>query len=281
VAAFRKGLSEVGYVEGHNVAIEYRWANNEIDRLPDMADDLVRRRVAVIATRGNGAAIAAKATTSTIPVVFSIGGDPVKLGLVASLNRPGGNMTGVSFLATGTVAKMLEMLHETVSATTVIGALVNPGNPQAAADTREAEEAARILGLQLHVLNASNERAIDSAFAALIQRRAGALLIEGDPLFQARMKQLVALTVRHGIPAIYQGREFPDTGGLMSYGASLEDAAHLAGIYTGRILKGEKPADLPVQQSTKVDLVINLKTARALGVTVPLPLLARADEVIE
>jgi putative tryptophan/tyrosine transport system substrate-binding protein len=281
VTAFRKGLSETGYVEGRNVTIEYRWANNDPHQLPDLAADLISRRVAVIATPGNSAAVAAKATGTTIPIVFSVGGDPVKLGLVASLNRPGGNLTGVSFLATDTAAKMLEVLHELVPEAGVIGALVNSGNPQAEVDSAEVKNAARILGLKLHVLSANSQQDIETTFGVLDQQRAGALLIEGDPLFSTRMKQLVVLTARHMIPAIFQGRDFPDAGGLISYGANRADAYRLAGVYTGRVLNGEKPADLPVEQSTKVELVINLATARALGLVVPPSLLARADEVIE
>jgi putative ABC transport system substrate-binding protein len=274
-------LSEAGYVEGQNVTIEYRWAEGQADRLPALAADLVRRRVAVIATLANVATVAAKAATTTVPIVFTIGGDPVTMGLVDSLNRPGGNITGVSFLSSAVMAKMLEVLHEVAPNTAVIAALVNPANPQAEADTGEAQEAARFLGLQVHVLNARNESDIDTAFATLVQRHAGALLIEGDGLFVTRMKQLVVLTARHATPAIYQGRDFPDAGGLMSYGASRANALRVAGVYAGRILKGEKPADLPVQQSTKVELIINLTTAKALGITVPISLLGRADEVIE
>jgi ABC-type uncharacterized transport system substrate-binding protein len=281
LTAFRRGLSEAGYVEGQNVTIEYRWAEGQADRLPAMAADLVRRRVAVIATLANVAAVAAKAATTTIPIVFGIGGDPVKLGLVASLNQPGVNITGASFLSSAVMAKMLEILHDVVPNTAVIAVLVNPTNPQAEADTRDALEAARVLGLQVHVLNAGNESDIDSAFVTLVQRRAGALLIEGDGLFAIRMKQLVVLTARHAIPAIYQGRDFPDAGGLLSYGASRADALRIAGEYTGRILKGEKPADLPVQQSTKVELILNLATAKALGLEMPTSILLRANEVIE
>jgi putative tryptophan/tyrosine transport system substrate-binding protein len=281
LTAFRKGLTETGYVEGQNVAIEYRWAEGEADRLPALAADLVHRRVAVIATLANIAAVAAKAATATIPIVFTIGGDPVKIGLVASFNRPGGNITGVSFLSSAVMAKMLEVLHRMVPNIAVIAALVNPDNPQSGADTKDAQEAARLLGLELRVLNARTSSDTDEAFAILMQRPVGALLIEGDPLFVSQMKQLVMFTVRHALPAIYQGRDFPDTGGLMSYGASRTDALRLAGIYTGRILKGENPSDLPVQQSTKVELIINLKTAKTLGVTMPPTLLASADEVIE
>jgi putative tryptophan/tyrosine transport system substrate-binding protein len=281
VTAFRQGLSEAGYVEGQNVTIEYRWAEGQAERLPVLATDLVRRRVAVIATLTNVATVAAKAATTAIPIVFTIGGDPVKMGLVASLNRPGGNITGVSFLSTGTAAKRLERLHEVAPNATVVAALINPSNPQAEADTKEAQEAADVLGLQLQALNSSTQGDIDMAFATLVQRHAGALVIEGDPLFAIRLKQLVVLTARHAIPAIFPGREFPDAGGLMSYGASRTDALRVAGLYSGRILKGEKPADLPVQQSIKVELVINLKTAKALGLTVSREMQLIADDVVE
>jgi putative tryptophan/tyrosine transport system substrate-binding protein len=281
LAEFRKGLSEIGYVEGQNVMIVYRSAEGQADRLPALADDMVQRRVAVIVTVANNAAVAAKATTTTIPIVFTVGGDPIKMGLVDSLNRPGGNITGVSFLSSDIIAKMLEALHELMPKAARIAALVNPTNQNAAADTKEAEAAARTLGLELQVLNASNGREIDDAFALLVERRAAALLIEGDPFFIGRMKQLVVLTARHAIPAIYQGRDFPDAGGLISYGANRSDALRLAGGYTGRILKGERPVDLPVQLATKLELVVNLNTAKALGLEVPATLLARADEVIE
>jgi len=281
LAEFRRSLSEIGYVEGQNVMIEYRSAEGQADRLPALAADLVRRRVAVIATMANNAAVAAKATTSTIPIVFTVGGDPIKMGLVDSLNRPGGNITGVSFLSSDIVAKMLEALHELMPKAARIAVLVNPTNQNAAADTKEAEAAARTLGLELQVLNASNAGEIDDAFALLVERRAAALLIEGDPFFAGRMKQLVVLTARHAIPAIYQGRDFPDAGGLISYGANRADALRVAGDYTGRILKGAKPADLPVQLATKLELVVNLYTAKALRLDVPPTLLVRANEVIE
>jgi putative ABC transport system substrate-binding protein len=281
LAEFRKGLSEIGYVEGQNVMIVYRSAEGQADRLPALAADMVRRRVAVIVTVANNAAVAAKATTTTIPIVFTVGGDPIKMGLVDSLNRPGGNITGVSFLSSDIIAKMLEALHELMPKAARIAALVNPTNQNAAADTKEAEAAARTLGLELQVLNASNGREIDDAFALLVERRAAALLIEGDPFFIGRMKQLVVLTARHAIPAIYQGRDFPDAGGLISYGANRSDALRLAGGYTGRILKGERPVDLPVQLATKLELVVNLNTAKVLGLEIPPTLLARADEVIE
>jgi putative ABC transport system substrate-binding protein len=281
LAEFRKGLSEIGYVEGQNVMIVYRSAEGQADRLPALAADMVQRRVAVIVTVANNAAVAAKATTTTIPIVFTVGGDPIKMGLVDSLNRPGGNITGVSFLSSDIIAKMLEALHELMPKAARIAALVNPTNQNAAADTKEAEAAARTLGLELQVLNASNGREIDDAFALLVERRAAALLIEGDPFFIGRMKQLVVLTARHAIPAIYQGRDFPDAGGLISYGANRSDALRLAGGYTGRILKGERPVDLPVQLATKLELVVNLNTAKVLGLEIPPTLLARADEVIE
>jgi putative ABC transport system substrate-binding protein len=280
LAEFRKGLSEIGYVEGQNVMIEYRSAEGQADRLPALVADVVRRRVAVIATMGNNAAVATKSSVTTIPIVFTVGGDPIKMGLVDSLNRPGGNITGVSFLSSDLVAKMLEALHELMPKAARIAMLVNPTNQNAASDTKEAEVAARTRGLQLQVLNASNAREIDDAFALLVEQRA-ALLIEGDSFFIGRMKQFVVLTARHAIPAIFQGRDFPDAGGLMSYGANRSDALRLVGGYTGRILKGERPGDLPVQLATKLELVVNLYTAKALGLEIPPTLLARADEVIE
>jgi len=281
LAEFRKGLSESGYVEGQTVIIEYRSAEGQADRLAALAADMVRRRVAVIATMANNAAVAAKATTTTIPIVFTVGGDPIKMGLVDSLNRPGGNITGVSFLSSDIVTKMLEALHELVPKAERIAALVNPTNQNAAVDTKEAEAVSRTLGLELQVLKASNAREIDGGIALLVKRDAAALLIEGDPFFIGRMKQLVVLTARYAIPAIYQGRDFPEAGGLMSYGADRSAALRLAGGYTGRILKGERPVDLPVQLATKLELVINLSTAKALRLDVPPSLLARADEVIE
>jgi putative tryptophan/tyrosine transport system substrate-binding protein len=281
LAEFRKGLSEIGYVEGQNVMIEYRSAEGQADRLPALAADMVQRRVAVIATMANNAAVAAKATTTTIPIVFTVGGDPIKMGLVDSLNRPGGNITGVSFLSSDIVTKMLEALHELMPKASRIAALVNPTNQNAVVDTKEAETAARALGLELQILKASNPREIDDAFALLVEWRAAALLIEGDPFFQGRMRQLVVLTARYAIPAIHQSRDFPEAGGLMSYGANRSDALHLAGGYTGRILKGERPVDLPVQLATKLELVVNFSTAKALRLDVPPTLLARADEVIE
>jgi putative ABC transport system substrate-binding protein len=280
VAAFRKGLSETGYVEGRSVAIEYRWANAQIDQLPALAADLVRRRVAVIFEFGT-LPIASKAATATTPIVFVTPDDPVKLGLVASLNRPGGNLTGATILTTEVLPKRLELLHELVPTAAKIALLVNSTNPAAEAQSRDVRSAARTLGLQIDVLNASSERDFDTVFATLAQLGAGGLVIAGDSVFGRRNEQLAALALRHGVPAISQTREFTAAGGLMSYGPSLPDAYHLAGVYTGRILKGDRPADLPVQQSTKFELIINLKTAKALGITFPLPLLTRADEVIE
>jgi putative ABC transport system substrate-binding protein len=280
LASFHRGLKEAGYVEGHNVAIEYRFAEGQNDRLPAMAADLVRRQVAVIAANGP-AVVAAKATTTTIPIVFSVGLDPVELGLVASLNRPGGNVTGVTALFDEVGPKRLELLHELVPRATIIALLLNPTYPSAEKQSTDLQAAARTLGLQLHVLHASSERDFDTIFATLAQMRAGALVIGNDPFFNSRSEQLGALSVRHAVPTIFQNREFAAAGGLMSYGTNLADTYRLVGVYTGRILKGEKPADMPVQQATKLELIINLTTAKALGIAVPLPLTGRADEVIE
>jgi putative ABC transport system substrate-binding protein len=282
VAAFRRGFAETGYVEGQNVMVEYRWAEEHYDRLPTLAAELVRRRAAVIVTTGGTVpALAAKASTSTIPIVFLVGDDPVEFGLVASLNRPGGNLTGVAVLQFATVAKRLESLHELVPAATSIAVLVNPTNRSHDRQMNELQGAARVLGVRLLVLNASSQSNFQTAIATLVQQRASALLVLGDPLFRVRSEELIALAARYAVPAIYQYRESITAGGLMSYGASLADAYRLVGVYTGRILKGEKPADLPVQQATKIELVINLKTAKALGITVPEVVLSRADEVIE
>ena len=283
IAAFHQGLAEVGYVEGRNVAIEYRWAKDQNEQLPFMAADLVQRRVSVIvAIDGTAAALAAKAATSTIPIVFIVGADPVELGLVASLGRPGGNITGVGALAVGTAAKRLQLLHELVPAAAGIAFLRNPTNPYfSALETRELQAAATVLGVRLLLLNASSPHEIEVAFANLVAQRAGAFLLGTDPFFMTARDQLVALANRHTVPAIYPFREDAAAGGLVSYGASNRDAFRLVGDYTGRILSGDRPADLPVQQVTRIEMAINFKTANALGLTVPLPLLARADEVIE
>jgi ABC-type uncharacterized transport system substrate-binding protein len=279
-AAFRKGLSETGYVEGRNVWIEYRWAEGRYERLPALATDLVRRQVILIAANTPATPVA-KAATTTIPIVFVTADDPVAAGLVASLNRPEGNLTGVTLLNVEIGPKRLELLHEAVPAASVVALLLNPTNPNSERQSRNIQAAARSLGLQLHVLHASTERDFDRAFATLVQLRAGALMIGADAFFINQSEQLGALALRHAVPAISFYREFVAAGGLMGYGGDLTDAVRLMGVYSGRILKGEKPADLPVQQETKFALIINLKTAKMLGLTVPDKLLVAADEVIE
>ena len=279
--AFLQGLKEAGYVEGENVAISYRFAENQIDRLPELADDLVRHQVAVIFTFASGV-IAAKAATTTIPIVFETAGDPVQLGLVTSLARPGGNLTGVTSLNAEVDAKLLELLHELVPSATTIALLVNPNTPNIAeATTKSLQGAARTLGLKMHVLHASADDDFDTVFATLVQLRAGALVIGPNPFFFTRSEQLGALAFRHAIPTICPYREFAAAGGLMSYGTNIPKLFREVGVHTSRILKGEKPADLPVQQSTKVEFIINLKTAKALGLTIPVPLQGRADDLIE
>jgi putative ABC transport system substrate-binding protein len=280
-AAFRQGLSETGYIDGRNVTIEYHWADGHPDQLPALAADLARRRVSVIAATGTPAALAAKAATATIPIVFETAGDPVKLGLVASLNRPGRNITGVTQLSSELVSKRLGLLHDLIPAATMIGLLVNPADPRAETQTREMQEAAQALGLQIHVLNASSEAEIGTALATLPELRPGALLVGTGDLFSRHPERIPALVARQGVPAIYQYREYAAAGGLISYGASLTDSYRQVGVYTGRVLKGEKPADLPVMRPTKFELVINLKTAKALGLNIPPGVLAIADEVIE
>jgi len=280
--AFRNGLREAGYVEGQNVSVEYRWADGHYDRLPAMAAELVSRRAKVIFATGSTASPAAAiAATQTIPIVFAIGGDPVKLGLVAALNRPGGNVTGVSFLINALGAKRLQLLHELAPTAFSFGFLVDPANIGAEAETRDMQEAADTLGRKLVVVEASTESGIEAAFAGLIERRVAALAVAADAFFSTRTDQLAALAAKHRIPAMYSLREYADAGGLMSYGGSLSQAVRQAGRYVGRILKGDKPADLPVMQATQLELVINLKTAKALGLDVPPTLLAIADEVIE
>jgi ABC-type uncharacterized transport system substrate-binding protein len=281
VLAFLKGLGETGYEDGKTVKIVYRWADGQYDRLPSMAVDLVRDQVAVIAALGTPAVRAAKAATTTVPIAFATIADPVQIGFVASLNRPGGNATGVTLLAVEVGPKLLEILRGVVPSATAIALLLNPTNPNSETQSKNTQDAARRLGLELHVLNASVERDFDTVFARLHELKASALIIGQDVYFNAESARLAALTLRYAIPAIYPLSEFAAAGGLFSYGASRSDAWHQAGIYVGRILKGEKPADLPVVQPTKFELTINLKTARALGLTVPTSLLASADEVIE
>jgi len=281
LAAFLKALDEKGYADGRNVTIEYRWAEGHNDRLPSMAADLVRRQVTVIAATTTPAALAAKAATSAIPIVFTTVGDPVQLHLVTSLNRPGGNVTGVTQLNVEVAPKRLELLHELVPTARVMALLVNPTNPNTETSTNELQAAARTLGLELHILNASNESDFNAVFARLIQLRAGGLVIGADNLFVSRSEQLAALALRHAVPTIYQSRDFAVAGGLLGYGTDFRETYRLAGNYTGRVLKGEKPADLPVQQATKVEFYINLKTAKVLGIHVPPSMQARADEMIE
>jgi len=280
---FRQGLAAAGFTEGQNVAIEYRYADGHFDRLPELVADLVRRQVSVIAIANTTAsAVAAKAATQTIPIVFSLGSNPVEVGLVQSLNHPGGNLTGLTALQTAVTAKRLELLHELMPAVTKIAFLVNSANKALAeSDTKEAQETARALGINLLVLSASNQNEIDAAFAILAREHAGALLTNSESLFMVHSNYLAQLTTRHALPALFAFRENATAGGLMSYGADFLDAARELGLYTGRILKGEKPGNLPVQQATKIEFVINMKTAKALGIQVPLPLLGRADEVIE
>jgi putative ABC transport system substrate-binding protein len=285
LAALHQGLKEAGYVEGQNVAVEYRWAGNEYERLTALAAELVRRRVNVIATGSASLAVlAAKTATRTIPIVFLMGGDPVKLGLIASLNRPGGNLTGITTLNTEITPKRVEVLRELVSTATTMAVLVNPTNNPANVEVelRQAQAAANSLGLQtIHILQASTEPDLDGVFSTLIQQRAGGLVIAADTLFSGKSAELAAMASRHAMPTISPYREFVTAGGLMSYGGSVNELYHLVGVYTGRVLNGERSADLPVQQVTKVELVINLKTAKTLGLEVPSSLLARADEVIE
>ena len=282
LAAFRRGLADTGYIEGQNLSIEYRWAEDRVDRLPALAAELVGRNVDVIATTGGTAGVlAAKAATSTIPIVFIGGGDLVAAGVVASLARPGGNVTGISIMGAEMVPKRFELLSELVPEAKVVALLVNPSNPTTEPTTKDVQAAARAKGVQISILKARTEAEIEAAFASLRDLKADALLVGADPLFNNRREQLVALASRHAIPAMYEWREFVDAGGLISYGPNLTDIVRQAGTYVGRILEGAKPADLPVQQPTKFELVINLKTAKALGLTVPQSLLARADEVIE
>jgi putative tryptophan/tyrosine transport system substrate-binding protein len=282
VAAFRRGLSEGGRTEGQSVAIEYRWAQGQYDRLPALAADLVSRGITLlVAVGGEPSALAAKAAAPTIPLVFTTGGDPVKIGLVTSLNRPGGNATGVSLLTTTPEAKRLGLLHELVPSAAAIGALINPNYQEAEGQSRELQEAARSIGRQLHIVYAKSEGELESAFATLVQERADALLVSADPFFDTRRDQIVAFAAQRRLPAIYQFREYAVAGGLISYGISITDGYRQVGIYAARILNGAKPAELPIQQSIKFEMVINLKTAKALGLDLPPMLLARADEVIE
>jgi putative ABC transport system substrate-binding protein len=281
VAALRKGLEEAGYIEGQNVAIEYRWAEGQTDRLPVLAADLVRRQVALIVSPDSASSLAAKVATTTIPVVFLIGGDPVRLGLVASFNRPSGNMTGVSVLFNTLLSKEFEVMHETVPQADSIGFLMNPTNPNAESDTKDVQAAATALGQKLVVVKGGTETDLEAAFVTLAERRTSALVVTADPFFINRRENLVELAARQALPTIYPMRDFVTAGGLMSYGTSLADGYRQVGVYASRILKGDQPADLPVQQSVKVELVVSVKTAKALGITFPEAILQRADEVIE
>jgi putative ABC transport system substrate-binding protein len=281
LTAFRQGLKDSGYVEGQNLTIEYRFAENQNERLAALAADLIHRQVTVIVATAAPAAVAARAATTSIPIIFEMGDDPVRLGFVASLDRPGGNITGVTQLNREVAPKRLELLHELLPTVSIVALLANPTDTSSAILSNNTMSVAHTLGLELHVLNASTDRDFDSVFANLIKLRAGGLVINPDAFFSARNEQLAALALRHAVPAIFENREFVAAGGLASYGASLSDAYRLAGVYAARVLKGEKPADLPVQQATKVELFLNLKTAKALGITVPLPLSGRADELIE
>jgi putative tryptophan/tyrosine transport system substrate-binding protein len=280
-AAFRRGVGETGFIEGQNVMIEHRWAEGHPDRLPALVADLVRRGVSVIAATSTPAALAAKAATATIPIVFETASDPIKLGLVTSLNRPDGNATGITQLSSELVAKRLGLLHDLIPTATIVAMLLDPTDPRTEIQTRDMEGASRALGLQIHVLNARTEGEINTAFATLSELRLGALSVGTGELFRRQREQLALLSARYGVPTFYQYRDYAAAGGLISYGASLTDAYRLAGVYAGRILKGEKPADLPVMRPTKFELVINLKTAKALGLTIPPGVLAIADEVIE
>jgi putative tryptophan/tyrosine transport system substrate-binding protein len=281
VAAFRKGLNEIGYVEGQNVAIEYRWAHNQFDRLPELAADLVRRRVAVIAVISNAGAQAAKAASTTIPIVFGFGGDPVQLGVVASLNRPGGNVTGVTTMGVEVAAKRLGLLHELLPQAALFAVLVDANSPLMETTIKDLHAAALAIGRKIEVLAATTNRDIDTAFASLVQKRADALLVSPEPLFRDRRVQILTLAARHVVPAMYPTRDYAEAGGLMSYGSDFTDVFRQTGVYAGRVLKGEKPADMPVLQATKLEFIINLQTAKAFGLDIPPTLLARADEVIE
>jgi len=281
IEAFRRGLSEAGYVEGRNVAIEQRWAEEKYERLPEMAADLVSRNVSVIVAITTASATAAKAATASVPIVFEVGGDPITLGLVTSLSRPDGNLTGVSLLNVELGTKRLELVHQLVPSVRVVAALVNPSSPNAKVLVREFDNAARDLGLELHILNATSQGEFEQVFATLTQQHVGALVIGTDPLFNDHSERLASLATRNALPTIYQYRAFVTAGGLMSYGGNFEEPFRQTGIYTGRVLKGAKPTDLPIQQSSKVELIVNLKAAKGLGISVPMSLLGRADEIIE